>query len=262
MAAIAAIENEEDLLEVVRLPYNGTFAQYMHVRFGIEVPASDQNRERVVNPGSDFEALWSCLTPYMDRLRVQIRMERANYRAYCRRMLDGKKFAIVDTWYNGSCQYYLSKLLDRSMTGYYFLADPSQENRNASRGGMISCFADLPGGCGINRRSLQFESVYTAPHGMVKSCDENGAFSFESPGGNQARFTDKERINNGVRMFMEDMLSLLGCERLEDALLSCACSDWIYESIFSGSCDFSQEIRSSYVNENVLTNADEFPIMD
>ena len=262
LAAIAAIENEEDLLEVVRLPYNGTFAQYMHVRFGIEVPASDQNRERVVNPGSDFEALWSCLTPYMDRLRVQIRMERANYRAYCRRMLDGKKFAIVDTWYNGSCQYYLSKLLDRSMTGYYFLADPSQENRNASRGGMISCFADLPGGCGINRRSLQFESVYTAPHGMVKSCDENGAFSFESPGGNQARFTDKERINNGVRMFMEDMLSLLGCERLEDALLSCACSDWIYESIFSGSCDFSQEIRSSYVNENVLTNADEFPIMD
>lgn len=100
------------------------------------------------------------------------------------------------------------------MTGYYFLADPSQENRNASRGGMISCFADLPGGCGINRRSLQFESVYTAPHGMVKSCDENGAFSFEAPGGNQARFTDKERINNGVRMFMEDMLSLLGCERL------------------------------------------------
>ena len=59
LAAIAAIENEEDLLEVVRLPYNGTFAQYMHVRFGIEVPASDQNRERVVNPGSDFEALWS-----------------------------------------------------------------------------------------------------------------------------------------------------------------------------------------------------------
>ena len=97
---------------------------------------------------------------------------------------------------------------------------------------------------------------------MVKSCDGNGAFSFEAPGGNQARFTDKERINNGVRMFMEDMLSLLGCERLEDALLSCACSDWIYESIFSGSCDFSQEIRSSYVNENVLTNADEFPIMD
>ena len=61
---------------------------------------------------------------------------------------------------------------------------------------------------------------------------------------------------------MEDMLSLLGCERLEDVLLSRACSDWIYESIFSGSCDFSEEIRSSYVNENVLTNADEFPIMD
>lgn len=150
LAAIAAIENEEDLLEVVRLPYNGTFAQYMHVRFGIEALASDQNRERVINPGSDFEALWSCLTPYMDRLRAQIRMERTNYRAYCRRMLDGKKFAIVDTWYNGSCQYYLSKLLDRPMTGYYFLADPSQENRNASRGGMVSCFADLPGGCGVN----------------------------------------------------------------------------------------------------------------
>ena len=33
LAAIAAIENEEDLLEVVRLPYNGTFAQYMPVSY-------------------------------------------------------------------------------------------------------------------------------------------------------------------------------------------------------------------------------------
>ena len=123
---------------------------------------------------------------------------------------------------------------------------------------MISCFADLPGGCGINRRSLQFESVYTAPHGMVKSCDENGAFPLKRQAATRRVFTDKERINNGVRMFMEDMLSFWAANGLRTLCCPARVPTGFMNPFFSGSCDFSQEIRSSYVNENVLTNADEF----
>ena len=47
--------------------------------------------------------------------------ERNNYLKYCKKNIKGKNVAVVDLGYSGTIQYYLIKLLNKKINGYYFI---------------------------------------------------------------------------------------------------------------------------------------------
>lgn len=265
LAGVASIHDKETFLEVAKLPYKGTFPEYMEKRWNVHVSLEDEWSDTYINTAIHFEELFSHMMVYKDELAQSIRRDRENYKRYCQEHTEGKRIAVVDTWYYGTCQWYLSQILNKSIQGYYFGANLTDDNRNNHYNTMSACYNDKknPTGGGVRcmKDSLYFESVFTAPHGMVRSCEGNGKFSYEPKGKNQQEFWLREKMDSGVTRFFEDFMEILGEDALRNVNFHYPFCDEMYGT-FIGETKFSKEIRSRLYNENYFQSSEEFLIAE
>ena len=152
---------------------------FMCDRFDIKVDG-DMNSKKMVNIPNDAEQVRKWMTPYQNIISETLGNEIKNYKSYLDSMDIGDTDAIVDLWFYGSNQFYLSKTLGKELKGFYFAVNKSEENYYNDKNKMIPCFQHsddpLAKKCNIRRMDLFTESFFTAPYGMIKAVDENGRF--------------------------------------------------------------------------------------
>lgn len=265
LAAVSAIQDEESFLEVAKLSYKGTFSEYMERRWNIQVERENEWYDKEINTSIHFEELFSHMKPYHKELTQNILNDKKNYTTYCRKHTVGKNIAIVDTWYYGNCQWYLSQILKRKIKGYYFGVNLSDSNRNANYNILSACYNDNSNPTGHNvsclKNSLHFESIFTAPHGMVRSCGENERFMYEQKGKNQQEFWLREEVNRGVKKFFNELMDLLGSQIIKEANFNYQFCDELYGMCIKG-MQLSKEIQSRLFNENYFQSNEEFLIIE
>ncbi len=244
LAMVAAIESKEDLLEYITMPYTGSIKERFADRLGIEGIEE--------KPGWQIE---DYITFYLPEIKKYVEKVRSGYLSYLGQMALDQGCAIVDLGYYGNNQRYLNKLTKNAMPGYYFNANLSKQNQNTEKQKMEACFQekeDLTGeNSQVKRKMIYIESFLTAPYGMVKAVSGEGVFLCAPKKKNQEHFQEKVEIHQGVEDFIKDYVKNAGEFKIPEDI---AFVDWFYGYGINGGFSFTEEIKSSFYNDNAMMN--------
>lgn len=264
LAMIAAVEDPDSFREAAFFPYNGLWEEYLQDRFCIEADAWDEHRKEAIVSNIDQEKIMEWLRPYEDRLKTEIQQERNYYADFLKGFSIHEGSVFIDVGYYGNTQYYLNKILNANVPGFYCCADLSEDNIRAAGGGMYACFQDSDDKradhCCLYKQTLVLESFLTAPWGMLQRVDRDGSLIYDKNKKNQEFFHCRVNINKGVRQYIRDFMKLLpeGVCPVPDPRWA----DTLFGLWLEGGMELSQEIRDSFYWDNGLVQRRESKIFD
>lgn len=262
----ASIESESDFDEYIRMPYEGRLDEFFEDRLNIKLSENESKvyPENVSMP-QDYEIVRKVILQYKDEIIEYIKLTKEGYNQYLESFELKDQDAIVDLGFYGTTQHYLSKLLNREFMGYYIVANKSDSNALNKRHVLKSCTdISTDKSCKnayIHSLGLAIESFLTSPHGMLRSINQNGQFVYASDTNNQIFFKDKVEINEGIKLFIKDMVDF-HYERLDR--LPIYIDDFVdnWYGLLLKNCIFSEEIKRSFYNDNAFIHRRQEPIFD
>lgn len=260
LAIAAAIETEDDFYNFAKLPYVGNLKDYLDKRWGVKSNKASECKS--INSNISIDELKNILAEYMQEIKESLYENKINYRKYCDRVIKDN-FAISDLWYNGTCQYYLSKFLSKKVDGYYFVANNQENNINYGINTQKSCYTLITKvdeqEINILDYSLHFESVITSPHGMVKKCIDNGMnFIYEKKSQNQINFNMRIEIDRGIKDFIEDYYNSIEDIHIEKSVMNYSFLEKLYALVFKNGAEIGENIKKKLFNENFFQDDNEY----
>lgn len=262
LSVISSLGDENELDYIMNVPYNGTFEQFIESRFDIQIGKDDIHAGEEVSIPEDIEKVSEWLKPYLEKILMEIRKEKANYLAYISQFNINENDGVIDLWFYGKNQYSLSKVVGKPLTGFYFAANLSENNKCKGNNTMIPCFqndAD-PGAteCNLKKADIFIESFFTAPYGMIKAVDEMGDFKCAAAGMNQKYFNERDIINEGVCGFIRDYVGLMGqCAGLAPEFV-----DMFFENYNKGNMELGTKIKEIFYFDNAFIHRRESKVFD
>lgn len=263
LVLISSFENEDDIDKIMDYPYSGKFSEYMFDRFDITIGEDDEHFEEDVNLPRDSETVKAWICPYVHEITEQIGKEKKNYLDYLESIKISEDDAVIDLWFYGSNQYYLSEVLHKTLTGFYFAVNKAESNMYRKNNFMISCFQAqddlLAEKCNLYNSALFVESFLTAPYGMIKAVDETGAYICAEKKMNQIYFDDRERMNDGVCQLMDDFNK---CTQGRLSGTNPLFIDRYFGEVFRGGMEFAQKIKEVFYYDNAIIQRRESKIFE
>ena len=253
------VESQADLEEFARIPFTGTFREYMLSRFNIVVDdRSETINDEQVDPSSD-KNIYRKIDAYRDEIRTELAIETENYDSYLDKYGFSKlhEDAIVDLGFNGTNQFKYQQHIRRKIKGYYLFFNFDKNNIYAHQCDAKACFNDisLPNGRDgkVGQKSMFLESFLTAPYGMIRYIDSNCKFVCEKPKKNQRNFDRKIEVNEGVLEYMDDYMSLASPLGLQTPDIA----DYIFSMMLSGSCIIDPNVLEAFYFDNDIVGTKE-----
>lgn len=257
----AASDRKEAYFKLVKSDYNGSFETYLEDRFDISIDTNDTHGHQKCSMPNDFQKISEWLRPYEEEINCRLENYRQNYRKYLKNFEWEKKSAIVDICYTGSIQYWLSRITGTEITGFYFVADLSEDNLFNKVNPMISCFQEetdfkAAKSC-IWKNHKLIESFYTAPYGMIKSVDEDGNCETYPLGNNQKHFMEREQINAGINEFIDEYVEI--CKKTGLDVWSIESdsgfTDRLFGAFWDGNIVYGEKIKKCFWHEDGFINS-------
>ncbi|MFC7407870.1 rhamnan synthesis F family protein [Hydrogenophaga atypica] len=222
-AVFASIVDEASLEPLLKAHFNGTLADFLRLRLGVDDLAAYTERLGHEQMGANCdlpERTTFCrrsLAACLDLLQDAASSERVAYQAYAQEVMGGQRAALVDIGFSGTIQKALSKFLTGVSGAYYFVTVEAAAEVEATGQFAKGCFgqyinafhSDMP----IYQYALLSEAILTAPHGqLVRFVMQDGqpVPQFKAGGVAQAHFSDIEHIHQGALRFLEDVLQTVG----------------------------------------------------
>jgi len=194
LASLSSYTTEEDIYESFKLHrYEGTLSELLKHRFGldnfIENHIKIDTLQRLPN-------LNQCISDILGKSHIL----RNEYEKYIDATIrDCKNVYMVDSGYQGTTQYYLQKTFNLDLKGRYMTYKGNIDLKNTKG------FYDFEK-CYFKNNIIFFESVFTDKVGTYIDIID-GKFINEDNSENQKHFNDKIKIVNGIKQFVNDMLS-------------------------------------------------------
>ncbi len=261
----ASMQSAEEFSDYVRFPYRGSIHNYVEDRFGIVLSEEDDFKygDQMIDTVRDYKMLIVLLRSYMDAIRENIDRNRKCYRQYLRNVMQpaqwtSGKIAVVDLGYYGTNQYYLSRITEQRLKGYYMMADLSENNMYCRKNKMDACACDslkkTSETKNVYKNDLVLESFLTSPVGMITGMQDDGTFVYDTGKKNQELFGDKIEINEGVKMFIYDMVKYYSAclDNRMDVYID-DFVDWWYGACLDN-CMISEAIKRSFYNDNAFVH--------
>lgn len=174
--AVPALENDEDIRELVSQKYQGSFSNLLKERFGLELHTDDVDRQfdYEIKP----EELMEALAPYKKEIFAKAAVEKTAYLNYASDFLaTSNDIAVVDVGFSGTIQYFLMKLTGRDIAGHYLALHSNKPERIGGKADAIYEITDpnLIGESKLLRYQLFLENALSAPFGqLINFTMENG----------------------------------------------------------------------------------------
>ena len=249
--SVAAIQSTEDILLLARRSFQGTYGELLLSRFGVKSGAEDSRKELSVK-GAPLQSIQEYILSYQDEILRHAEKERRWYLDYLDTMnlRNGKKQAIFDFVAGGTVQYYMQRLLDKKLKGFYFATMNHPDERYHLEEEIDSAYGNIcsygAGNC-VAKHYLFLETI------MVDGCptlkcveDGNPVYEPEACG----CFSVVRKVQEGILRYRQDIQEMRklvpdwGDERdFADRLLG---------RLFSGGCQVLQTIRQVFVNDDVF----------
>jgi FMN phosphatase YigB (HAD superfamily) len=249
MAAVAAIQNPQDALDLLNDSFSGTVAELLEIRFG--VPCRWKNPQlAVVN--SDEVAAESVMAQ-IDEILENAFTERIAYQHYMDDLGLGLAncIAVADYGIKGTIQHHLQRILGKRLDGFYVtgfvgLHNPYGMADNTSallpqdplpKAEIWNCY----------RYHLLAESVLTAPEGMyIKTLPGGRDFKNEAVGNNSI-FPQKAAMQEGILAFLKELTG--HCRNFGRLEVNKRMADIAFGLPFSESVSIANRIKNALLAE-------------
>ena len=213
----ANIHNYFDIDASLDSYYSGTLKELFFNRFGFILDSRYNNCEILLPRDKGF--VLNIVKENLDDLLRKAEQERKNYLKYIYDTVDiNKKLTVVDLGYSGTVQFELSKLIDRKVSGKYFMV--SDTVKPISVGAKIdSCFNSIINNgedLSFYKYPLFLESFLTSNQGQLVCFNDNIEPVYLSESGKNMQLLDE--IYNGVESFTENMVQLCSKDILDLSL--------------------------------------------
>ncbi len=257
----AASDDKEAYERLMMSDYNGSFGNYLKERFDVSIKEDDTHSNVICSMPNDYQNVKDWMVLYQEEIQQNLVEFRKCYRKYLGRFDWEKKTAIVDICYTGSIQYWLSKIIDKRITGFYFVADLSDANEFNKVNPMIACFqskTDLKAEKSqIWKNHKIVESLYTAPYGTIQSIDRYGNPRVFSSGNNQRHFIEREEMNGGINEFISEYVRLVKKMGLDvnDIAIDSKFTDVLFGLFFDGGIHYGEVIKQCFWHEDCFINS-------
>ena len=257
---VASLKTAEDIRELLALSYEGNVHDFFRSRYGIHLSEEEEDFDILLPEDAEKKQLVDVLKRHQEEILANAAREREGYLQYIAESgIDfDRNTALVDIGYAGTIQYYLMKLMGKSMTGYYICTDDSRFKEQHCLHG---CF-----GTGIVRGSrevniyayqLLLEAVLTAPDGQFLHFDktEGGKLKpcFGEIGEGQRQFQRLEKIYEGVEAFCCDVLAAYDDVIDKIPLDTAFVDDW-WAGIVQVKGLLADDLRDVYVQQDDFCN--------
>lgn len=168
-ASLPQIKSLLDIKEILQTSYNGCLSVLLKERFGIENPIIIQDMQ--IHLPDDLNKVLAVLALNAEELLSEIDEERNSYTEYIDSVVEkDEKLAVVDVGYAGTIQYYLMKLLERDIEGYYMALEYNIKPQKL--GGTCNSVYNFGTDKVFEFTQLFLEAVTAASHGQVIKMNE------------------------------------------------------------------------------------------
>lgn len=254
---------KDDIIKLLDIKYSGTLKKLFFYRLGYNYTGKDEN----VELPREKEKIAKLVEEKEQEILKISEKEMTNYRKYIDKTLKDlqkKNYCIIDLGYSGTVQYFLSKMLDKKISGKYFIV--SADVKPLKIGCKVeSCLNDKVEDKNnannyIYLNALILEAFLTAPEGQLRCFDDTG-----NPIFNEKTLTTKdlEKLNQiylGVTHYLEEIYELLqdGVRKYENNTNNIV---EIYKMFFQIKNHLPREFYEIFKIEDMYCGNDNFIIM-
>lgn len=256
----SSIDIDDGWDSILSFPYIGEFADFVAIRLHYKIPESNIHCHSVIELPAKKQEVENWLQPYKRDIIQLLRNERNLYEKHlsCFNISDDDAF--VDLWFQGNNQYFLSKMLKKHLTGFYFCANLSDDNNCLRNNTLFPCFQDdcdlFAEKSNIKKMDLFIESFLTAPYGTILSIKDDGTYVCAPKTKNQLFWKERVKINDGVKEFIKDFVAL------EINELSPKFIDDFFGALVDGEVELAQELKDVFYRENFFIKEQEYPVFE
>ena len=268
-ASIASIMDENDIMELLEIPYNGTLSYLLNSRFGINHNDMSLPDETIILP-RDVEKVKEIILFHKAQILHSAKKERDDYLQYCHDidLFAYGNIAIIDLGYSGSMQYYLSKIFQRPTIGYYLVTSDTLRGLRYKGNIMRESFGykdeDTRMVNPMYTYALILEAILTSPDGQFMGFHREHDMLkpiFNEPGNSQKIFQSLNSIYEGIIEFIEDVTRVHGSYLL-DLPMTKNISQFILKHIVLDNDLISQEIQNLFYVDDKYGSDKDISIFD
>lgn len=251
---VANLDSEEEICFILKKAYKCTKKELLKQRFGIDI---EDNDEQVVLSTDKNNNVKEFVLKYKDKIINNAKDEKREYLKYINNLdlKNNDKIAVFDLCSSGTIQFYLSKLINKKLHGYYFatMNVPNMFYTDYSQvesylGNSNQYFSKY----NFTKYHMLMESIFTSPKNTLIRC-ANNKFIYNTEETKKRNFNNISKIHNGIIEFIKDIIknnSLM--EKLDEQFLDnilglfisnkTIVSERVKETFYTESCyDFSEE---------------------
>ena len=194
LSSLSSFVSEDDIYESFNLHrYQGTLSELIKDRFGLNYVAETNIQIDTLNRLPNLNL---CIPDILGKAKLL----RDSYKKYINNTIgECKNVYMIDSGYQGTTQYYLQKTFDLDLKGRYMTYKGNIDLKNTKG------FYDFEK-CNFKNNIIFFESVFTDTVGTYIDI-VNDEFVNEADTHNQKYFSDKIKIVDGIRNFVNDMIN-------------------------------------------------------
>lgn len=250
LALIVNFKDEHDIDEALKTRFQGTMKDYFKVRFGINI-----ENEEIINLPNDYNKIREIAYNNKAEIFENSKNQRKYYLKYLHKIVGkNESIAIVDPSYNGTNQYFLSKLLNKKLKGYYCNALLSEYNPYFSDNNMFALFQSKEDKNANNsnlRKNIEFfeEGILVAPTGTCLKINKNLTFEFAPLGNTQKQFHTKQKIFKGVLTFFTDTIE--NYNDINHIEISPNFVDFMVGEIYGKNTILTEEIKETFYSDTM-----------
>lgn len=260
----ASIFSKRDIYTIAQFPFTGNLKQFLKERFGVETKNKEAERILVEKEQNSIESMKNILSCYEKDILNRAYEERKSYLKYFDSLNIKEKYAIVDSQFYGSTQYYLSKVLNNHLKGYYMCVCTSTDNQYLDRNEMRGCFQmnerteekDI----NVHKQAQFLESFFTSPKGMIEFVESSGRKKYSKEMLNQVFFEIRLQMTEGIKTFISEMAEIqydLGIMERDEIW-----ADKFFGCIMNQGFEPSEKMKKSFYFDNYVSNKREMPIWE
>ena len=194
LSSLSSFVSENDIYQSFGLHrYNGTLSDLLKYRFGLDYINVSDIKIDTLDKLPD-------LSLYISNILEKSKVLRTQYKKYIEITIGkSNNVYMVDSGYQGTTQYYLQKTFNLDLKGRYMTYKGNIDLKNTKG------FYDFEK-CNFKNNIIFFESVFTDKVGTYIDI-VNDEFINENDTENQKYFSDKIKIVDGIKNFVNDMLN-------------------------------------------------------
>ncbi len=201
--AVPALENDEDIRELLRQKYLGSFSNLLDERFGISLHEGQEDVQITYETSQD--ELMNLIADYREEILAKAAVEKNSYMNYANELIgSASDLAVIDVGFSGTIQYFLMKLTGRDIAGHYMALHSNKPERIGGRADAIFEIKDASkiGESKLLRYQLFLESALKAPTGQLIN------FTMEN-GKPQPHYKDDDYVSQDVKRLQQGILDFV-----------------------------------------------------